>query len=152
MAISSSLRYLVSAIAAGAVLAGCGGAQTGSPLASQPGAVIPNHVQSISPAVKGHCDAKGGVRVDPCSVDLNASNPGPDTVTVRLPKDKKGTLTESDTCGGPSGIATVTAGSDNQYTVAAGSTAGTCTATFDYMNHKGKKVLGYANLSITNEL
>lgn len=152
MATSSSLRYLFSTFAAAAILAGCGGAQTGSPLASQPGAVIPSHVQSVTAAIKGHCDAKGGVRVDPCSLDLNASNPGPDTVTVRQPKNKKGTLTESDDCGGPSGIAIVTAGSDNQYTVTAGSTAGSCTATFDYMNHKGKKVLGYANLSITNEL
>ncbi|MBV9718834.1 MAG: hypothetical protein JOZ77_05920 [Candidatus Eremiobacteraeota bacterium] len=83
---------------------------------------------------------------------FTASNPGPDTVTVSTPHKKKGTLTESDNCGGPSGIATVTQGSGNTWIVTAGTTAGSCTATFDYTSGKHGKVIGSAQLSITNQL
>lgn len=72
------------------------------------------------------------------------------TVTVRTPKDKKGTLSESDNCGGASGIATVTQGSGDQWTVTAGATTGSCTATFDFT--KKNKVHGWANLAITNSI
>ncbi|HKU81379.1 MAG TPA: hypothetical protein VJP76_04340 [Candidatus Tumulicola sp.] len=106
---------------------------------------------AVRPNVAGGCTAHGGARVSPCNVDLNASNPGPDTVTTRNPRSKKGTFTESDTCGGPSGIATVVLSSGDQWTVTAGGTAGTCSAEFDYTNPHGK-VVGSATLNITNEL
>jgi hypothetical protein len=104
----------------------------------------------LGPAVRNHCPAHAGVRVTPCTVTFDASNPGPDNVTVRTQEDKKGTISESDNCGGASGIATVT-GSGDDWTVAAGSTTGSCTATFDFTSKRGK-VLGFANLSITNNI
>jgi hypothetical protein len=145
VAISSSARFVLAAFtaaAAAAMIAGC----SGSP-SSQ---VTPTGI-SQQPSVKGHCPAHGGVRVTPCSVSFSVSSPGPDTVTVRTPEDKKGTLSESDNCGGASGIATVTQGSGDDWTVAAGSTTGSCTATFDYTNKRGK-VIGHADLSITNSI
>ncbi len=151
MATSTFLnRWVLSALAAGALLAGCGGSQTplGPTTATGQNAPLAMHV---SPNVKGHCPAHGGVRVDPCALDFNASNVGPDTVTVRTPKAKKGTLSESDACGGPSGVASLAQGTDGQWTVTAGSTAGSCTAEFDFTNMHGKKI-GYAMLAITNEL
>ena len=143
---SPAIRYLLSSfIAAAAVtlVAGCSGSSS-SPLT--PMGSIPQ-----SPAVKNHCPAHAGVRVTPCMVTFNASSTGPDTVTVRTQVDKKGTLSESDNCGGDSGIATVTQGTGRQWTVTAGATSGSCTATFDYTSKRGK-VLGYAGLSITNDL
>jgi hypothetical protein len=104
-----------------------------------------------SPAVKGGCTAHGGVRVTPCTIDFSASNPGPDTVTVRIPKDKKGTLSEGDNCGGASGVATVTQGSGNDWVVTVGSSTGSCTAVFTYAN-KHDKAIGYADLNITNSI
>jgi hypothetical protein len=104
-----------------------------------------------SPDVKGGCTAHGGVRVTPCTVDFTASSAGPDTVTVRTPENKKGTLGEYDNCGGASGIATVAQGSGDDWTVTAGTTTGSCTATFDYTNKHGK-VIGHADLSITNSI
>lgn len=151
--VSFLVPSLFGVVAAGALLAGCGGAQSpGSPLASaaQYAPSVASRVQL--PDVKGHCTAHGGVRVDPCSVDFASPSPAPDTVTVRVPKDKKGKLTESDTCGGASGMATIAAGTGNQWTVTAGSTSGSCTATFDYTNARGKRVLGSATLSVTNSL
>lgn len=148
-----SIRTLVgamSAIAAAAIIAGCSGSQV-NPTAGQPGTAMQAHSPVGLPAVKNHCDAHGGVRVTPCTVTFDASNYGPDTVVVRTPKAKKGTLSEQDDCGGSSGIATVAQGSGHDWTVSAGLTAGTCTAEFDFMNHHGKQV-GYATLSITNNL
>jgi hypothetical protein len=145
-----SVRYLLGALAAAAVLAGCGSQAQVSPS----GAMAPSVARGpLAPAVKGGCTAHGGARVNPCTVTFTASSPGPDTVTTRRPHDKKGTLTESDNCGGASGIATVTqvTTSTNQWTVAAGSTTGSCTATFDYANKHGK-VVGWADLSITNSI
>ena len=60
----------------------------------------------------------------PCTITFDASNTGPDTVPVRTHEDKKGTLTESDNCGGASGVATVTRGSGDDWTVTAGPTHG----------------------------
>lgn len=143
-------RYAISVAAAGAMLAGCGGA---SSQINPTGAAPQNaaHMPIGNPNVKDHCPAHGGARVSPCSVNLNASSPGPDTVTVRIPRSVKGTLAESDDCGGPSGVATVALVSGDQWSVTAGPTAGTCTATFAYTNHHGKQV-GWAQLAITNEL
>lgn len=133
------------------MLVGCGGSQSQlNPQPAAPGA-FSAHTPIVIPAVKDHCTAHGGVRVTPCSVDFTTSSTGPDTVVVRTPKGKKGTLSESDNCGGASGVATVTQGSGDDWTVTAGGTAGSCTATFDFTSKHGK-VLGYADLAITNSL
>jgi hypothetical protein len=140
------IRYVLGSFAAAvavALIAGCGGS-------SSPMTPLGSAMQQ-SPAVKGHCTPHGGVHVNPCTVTFNASNPGPDTVTVRTPVDKKGKLQESDNCGGASGIATLAPATGKQWTVTAGSTAGSCTATFSYLSKRGK-TLGYADLSITNSL
>lgn len=127
-----------------ALLAGCGGSQ----LSPQ----VPSQISA--PDVKGHCAAHGGVRVIPCTIDLTASNPGPDNVVVRTPKGHKGTVHESDNCGGPSGVATVSqeTSTGNGWTVAAGSTPGSCTAEFDFLNGKHGKKIGSAQLGITNAI
>ena len=149
MATHSSVRFLFGALAAAiaaALVAGCSGS---------PGSMTPAGGQSIvQPQVKNHCPAHGGVRANPCSVDFTASSYGPVTVTIRLPKDKKGTLSESDNCGGASGIASVTVNPSDaqQYVVAAGAVTGYCTATFDYNSGKHNKLLGYANVNITNSI
>ena len=143
----ATTRYLAALAAVGtavALLAGCGGSQS----AMTPQASVP-----VSPMVKGHCSAHGGVRVSPCTVDLTVSSPGPDTVTVRTPNNKKGTLSEQDNCAS-SGIATVTQNPSNsdQWIVTAGATTGSCTATFSYTSAKKHKVIGSATLSITNSI
>jgi hypothetical protein len=148
-----TIRTLVramSALAAAAIIAGCSGSQM-NPSAGQPGTAMQAHSPVGLPAVKNHCDAHGGVRVTPCTVTFDASNPGPDTVVTRTPKTKKGTLSELDACGGASGIATVVQGSGNDWIVTAGSIAGTCSADFDFANKRGKEI-GHAVLSITNNL
>ena len=145
------LSFGLAAAVAAAMLAGCGGSQALGPAPAQGISSQISHSPVLTPDVKGHCPAHGGVRVTPCSVDFTASSTGPDTVTVRTPKDKKGTLSEYDNCGGASGIATVTQGSGDDWTVSAGATTGSCTAVFDYKNKHGK-VIGYADLSITNSI
>ena len=135
---------VIVAAAAAVLLAGCSGSptqQVGPPIAPQ-----------TQPQVKNHCTAHGGVRVTPCSVDLTASSSGPDSVTVRTPKNKKGSLSEADNCGGASGIATVTQGSGDSWIVTAGATTGSCTATFDFRAGKHDKVVGWADLGITNSI
>jgi hypothetical protein len=146
-----NLSFGLAAALAAAMLAGCGGSQALSPAPVQGASSQISHSPMLSPDVKGGCTAHGGVRVTPCSVDFTASSTGPDTVTARTPKDKKGTLSEADNCGGASGIATVTQGSGDDWTVSAGATTGSCTAVFDYKNKHGK-VIGYADLSITNSI
>jgi hypothetical protein len=42
-------------------------------------------------------------------------------------------------------------GSGDDWTAAAGSTTGSCTATFDFTSKRGK-LLGYAELAITNSI
>ena len=149
MQTSYSARYLFGAIAlavTAALVAGCSGSQ--APLTPAGGPSV------IAPQVKDHCPAHGGVRATPCTIDFTASNYAPVTVTVRVPKDKKGTLSEFENCGGSSGIATVVANPSNpdQYIVTAGPTTGSCTATFDYNGGKHDKLLGWANVDITNSI
>ena len=147
---TSSIRYFLGAVAAAAVLAGCGSQAQVNP----PGSVAAGVARGqVAPLVKGGCTAHGGARVTPCTVTLTATTSGPVTVTTRHPHDKKGTFSESDNCGGASGIATVSqlTTSPNQWTVTAGSTTGSCTATFDYVNKRGKTV-GWADLNITNSI
>jgi hypothetical protein len=144
---------VVGALAAAAVLAGCSGSSQVNPVGTQQSPAVTMHGPLVNPGDRTRCRQHGDVRidVDPCSITFTPSNPGPDTLTVSVPRDKKGTISESDNCGGPSGIATVTQGSGNEWAVTAGSTTGSCTATFDYANKRGK-VVGSANLSITNNI
>ena len=94
---------LVSLAFAAAMLAGCSsGSQNQLPLGSSA------TVQSPMTMGADSCLSKGGVRVTPCKVVLTASQPGPDTVTLRTPHGSKGSVVEHDTCGGASGKATIT--------------------------------------------
>jgi|SRR5579862_977485 len=149
MAMHFSARHLFGALSlaiAAALVAGCSGSQGSLTPASGGQSMIP-------PQVKNHCPAHGGVRATPCTIDFTYSSYAPVTVTIRVPKDKKGTLSEADNCGGASGIASVTATSDpNQYTVAYGGVTGYCTATFSYNGGKHDKLLGYADVNITNSI
>jgi hypothetical protein len=150
----SSLRYLLGAVAAAAVLAGCGSQAQVNPSGAMAPSVARGPVAAVKGGKKGGCIAHGAARVDPCAVTFTASSSGPDTVTTRHPHDKKGTFTESDNCTstGSVVIATVTQSSTpNEWTVTAGSATGSCTATFDYANKRGK-VVGWAELSITNDI
>lgn len=133
--------------AATAVLAACSGSQSQvSPAAPQTSA------QSMQNSIfePDACRHEGGVRVTPCRVDFTASNSGPQSVTLRTPHGSKGSVVEHDNCGGASGIATVTQGSDDTWVVTAGATAGTCHARFNYFNN-GQRV-GFAVLEIKNEI
>ncbi len=151
MPISRSVlqRSLLGAIALAvsmAVMAGCTGSQNQlSPAAPQTSAQSTQD-SLITP---DSCRHVGGVRVTPCKVEFTASNPGPDTVTLKTPNGSKGSVVEHDSCAA-SGIATVTQASDNTWTVTAGATAGTCRARFNYFNN-GQKV-GFAVLTVVNDL
>jgi hypothetical protein len=94
----------------------------------------------------GHCRS---ISVKPHRVFFTVSNPGPVTVTVTT--QKQGTVSETDTCGGASGIATVTQGTGDQWTVTAGAQQGSCKALFILQNTSGQKI-GQAVLHITNFL
>lgn len=132
------------------MLAGCGGSQALNP-APVGGVSSSIHSPGVIPSKKDHCQAHGGVTVTPCTVDFTASSPGPDTVAVKAPSTKKGSFSESDDCGGASGIATVSQGSGDDWTVTAGGSTGSCTATFTFKNKKGKTT-GWGDLSITNSI
>ena len=153
MATSSlSARHIFTAFAvaaSAAILSGCSGSPSSqvTPMgATQPASLL------NTPLVKDDCPAHGGVRVDPCKVKFTISDPGPDTVKVRAPEGKKGSLVEEDDCGGASGIATVAQGSGDSWTITAGATTGTCKAIFRYHNGAHDKVVGHARLRITNKV
>ncbi len=130
---------------AAAVLAGCAGSQSG--VTPQTSVQVPQ--QSRVPVLPdAKCSHQGKVKVKPCSVALSASNPST-TVTVKAPK--KDTVMEQDNCGGPTGVATVAQVEGNTWSVTAGSTSGSCTATFTSTNKKDKQN-GSAPLSITNSV
>jgi hypothetical protein len=93
-----------------------------------------------------HCRS---ITVTPHLIFFTSSNPGP--VTVKVHTRKQGTVSELDDCGGASGIATVTQGSGDQWTVTAGAQEGQCKALFILKNSSGKKI-GQAVLHITNFL
>jgi hypothetical protein len=151
-----SVRYIFSALAAvtaAALLAGCAGSPLGSQGPSQVTPAVTMHSPVGIPDVKNHCTAHGGVRVTPCTVDFTPSSTGPDTVIVRTPENKKGTLSEYDNCtSGSTTIATVAQGSGDSWVVTAGATTGSCTAEFDFLSIKHNKKIGYALLSITNSI
>jgi hypothetical protein len=151
MATSRYLYGIFAVAAAAALLGGCAGSQVSPQAPAQASSAL--HLPATIPQVKDHCPAHGGVRATPCTVDLTVSSPGPDTIVVRTPKTKKGTLVEWDDCGYPSyGIATVGQGSGNTWIVTAGALTGSCTAEFDFLNYKHGKKIGWAQLSITNSV
>jgi hypothetical protein len=141
-------RPLVAGIAlltAAAVLGGCSGSQSGA--TPQTSAQIP--LQARSPIMPDkNCTFQGHIKVSPCSVVLTVSAP---TATATVKTNKHNSVTEADDCGGASGMATVTQNPSDpaQYIVAAGATAGSCSATFTATNKHGK-TKGTATLSITN--
>lgn len=96
----------------------------------------------------GHCKA---ISVKPNRIFFTVSNPGPVTVTVST--QQQGTVSEVDTCGGASGVASVMqdTGSTGQWTVTAGAQQGSCKALYILDNTSGKKI-GQAVLHITNFL
>jgi hypothetical protein len=133
-------------LSAAATIAGCAGSQSG--VTPQTSAQIPAQARNpLLPDAK--CTHEGSVKVKPCSADFTTSNPGPTTVTVKAPKND--TVTESDNCGGATGVATVTQGEGDTWVVAAGATTGSCTATFSGTN-KHDKGNGSAALAITNSV
>ena len=142
-----SHRWLAAVALSGAVavLAGCAGSQSG---------VTPQTSAQLSPQARvpvlpdAKCAHEGHVKVKPCTVTLTTSNPST-TVDVKAPK--KDTVSESDNCGGPTGVATVSQVEGGTWSVTAGATSGSCTATFTSTN-KHDKQNGSAPLSITNSV
>lgn len=94
-----------------------------------------------------HCKYSGGVRATPCRVQLSASKPTV-TVTLRTPKGSKGSVVEHDSCGGASGIASIS-GSGTSWQVAAGAMQGACKARFSYFNNAQK--VGWVRIKIQNQ-
>ena len=135
----------VALLTAAAVLGGCSGSQSG--MTPQASAQAP--LQARSPITPDkNCTFQGHIKVAPCSVTLTVSAP---SATVAVKTNKHNSVTEADDCGGASGMATVTQNPSDpsQYIVAAGATAGSCSATFTATNKHGK-TKGQATLSITN--
>lgn len=123
----------------------------GTLLTAQPakaGVVLMHPAHVVNPFKNPTCRHHGGARVDPCTLDFNATNPGPFLVTTFNAKGKKATFSEADTCGG---IASVVSQGSDQWLVSAESFGGTCAATFTMSNSHGK-VTGTAVLNITSEL
>lgn len=143
-------RPLVAGIAlltAAAMLGGCSGSQSG--VTPQASTQVP--LQARSPITPDkNCTFQGHIKVAPCSVTLTASAP---SATVTVKTNKHNTASEEDNCGGASGMATVTQNPSDpaQYMVAAGGTAGSCSATFTATNKHGK-TKGQATLNITNDV
>lgn len=134
----------IAVLGVAAMLGGCAGSQSGVPQASTQ---VP--AQARSPIMPDkNCTYQGHIKVKPCSVTLTVSNP---TATVSTKTNKHNTVTESDNCGGATGIATVTQGTGDTWIVTAGATTGSCTATFTATNKHGK-TKGTATLSITNNV
>ena len=161
-------RAIIALLAAGLVLAGCD--QGSAPTASL--RVLDSASELQGPTLVGgtllvdsakRCPG-GYVRVRGCSVQFTSKNVGPDTVAVHYTEVKGGTLAESDTCGGSSGVALLRRGNDlrkisgvvspaigQAWFVYAGAQTGSCVATFKYTNEDGKK-LGQAKLKIVNTI
>lgn len=139
------LTGIVTLAVAAALLAGCGSAQSGfAPQSVTQSSSAVTHASVIEP---DSCKNSGGVRATPCRVQLTASNPVID-VSVKTPNGAKGTVVEHDSCGGASGIASIT-GSDNSWVVTAGAVKGHCKARFNYFNNNQK--VGWARIKIQNQ-
>jgi hypothetical protein len=122
----------------------------GSSISAAGAVVITRPAMSVSPDVKDHCLAHGGVRANPCAVTFTPSSPGPDLVNIRVERDKKDTLVESDNCAGFAIVAAVPSTPD-QYSISPGTMIGTCQALFQNVSKRGK-VTGYAVVNIDNTI
>ncbi|HVR45303.1 MAG TPA: hypothetical protein VMT95_01490 [Candidatus Binatia bacterium] len=130
---------------AGILLAGCGGGQPPSAGSIPATNLRTTSVQPFDQNRQGRCQ-NGNVKIDPCRIIFNSSNPGPTTVTLGGEGDN-GTITESDDCSS-SGVATITKVDNRHYTAAPGTTAGSCSARFTNGGGQGNA----SHLHIINEL
>jgi hypothetical protein len=122
--------------------------QTPAPPAAQTAAPPATETQSApSPADEDTCGGSSDLRVTPCHITLSKSAAGPITVTVATPVESKGTITAHDYCG-PAGVAKLSQIAADQWTVSAGSSAGTCQVTFSYSSEGDEA--GHVILHITN--
>jgi hypothetical protein len=137
--------YTLSAfIGASFVLAGCGAGQLSS-MGSLPANSMIGAAQHLQNHVDSGCQ-DGNMKVAPCPITFNSSNPGPIVVTVGRQGNRL-VIKETDDCAS-SGIATLTKIKPRHWSVAAGSTTGSCTAHFTTGGGQGNGVA----LPITNTL
>jgi hypothetical protein len=140
-----SLYAVAAFLGVSVLLAGCSTSQSPSvgslPANSTMGAAQQLHNNSEEPRCQD-----GSLAVFPCPITFDASNPGPTVVKVGE-QGSSYKLRESDDCGS-SGVATVTQVKPRKWSVAAGSNAGSCTATFKGKGGQGNGV----KLPITNTL
>jgi hypothetical protein len=122
------------------LFAGCGGASQ-APLTGG----LPSGSRSIQmPADQGRnhqdCRDDGGINLKPCHVTFDAQNPGPTEVRVTHDGDggQHNRISERDNCAAR-GVAMVVRNSNSRYTVMAGMTAGTCSASFDDNGNRNRK-------------
>lgn len=130
---------------ASVLLAGCGGGQTSSAGSMPATNLQTTGVQPLDQNQQGRCQ-DGDVKIHPCHIIFDSSNPGPTTVTLGGEGDN-GTITESDDCSSL-GVATITKVDNRHYTAAPGTTAGSCTARFTNGGGQGNA----SRLHIVNEL
>lgn len=133
--------------AAAVLFAGCGGPQSSFAPPSQ--AMTQNSAAVAQPDIidPDQCLSHGDVHATPCRVQLTASKPVVD-VSLRTPGGSKGSIVEHDTCGGATGIASIS-GSENDWQVTAGATKGACKARFNYFNNNKK--VGWVRIKIQNQ-
>jgi hypothetical protein len=127
------------------LLAGCSTAQSPS-VSSLPANSGTGATQRLQNNDKTPRCQEGSMAVSPCPITFDSSNPGPTEVTVGR-QGNHYQITESDDCAS-SGVATLTKINNRHYSVAAGSTAGSCTAKFKGRGGQGNAV----SLPITNTL
>jgi hypothetical protein len=137
----ATIWFMPAFLGAAALLVGCGGSQAPS-AGSLPATNVGGAAFQPGPA---GCQ-NGNLEIHPCRVTFNASNPGPTIVTLGREGNKL-PITERDDCAS-AGIATVTKVKPEHWSVAAGSTAGSCTAHFTNGRGQGNG----AKLKIVNEL
>lgn len=136
------------AIASAAILSGC----SGSPSQYNPAAAAQANAAALhSPTTPDlqQCRQEGGVRITPCRVKFDVANQGPLSISLHTPHGSKGKVVERDTCGGASGMASLS-GSGKSWAATAGARRGRCRVRFTYSNN-GKEV-GWAVLRIHNRI
>ncbi|HXO18187.1 MAG TPA: hypothetical protein VN909_08445 [Candidatus Dormibacteraeota bacterium] len=156
MTLHKTYRALV-ILGACALFAGCSGSSQMPAAAGLPS--VSNSMATPADHGRNHqgCPNDGGIHVMPCRVTFDTNNPGPADVVVTRDGDGGGNhhaIKESDDCASR-GIATVTKDTDRLYTATAGSTAGSCTATFNdngNRNDDGNGRNGGSTLRIVNKL
>lgn len=137
---------------------GCNGGSQSPTMGALPSG--PSQMQSPADRGRNHqgCPNDGGITVTPCRIKFDSNHSSPMSVTVMSGGNGDGNrhaIKESDDCASRN-IATVAKNSNRQYTVSAGSDAGSCTAQFsDNGNHNddgGGGPNGGGTLRIVNAL